>query len=78
MSIQKQAINTVAAVLLTNDVWVHSKALVATIENTDPILTGPEKKAAVLSELKAIGLDVGTAILNLAIELAVAYIKGVV
>ena len=75
MSIERQAINAVAGVLLSNQTWVHAKALVAAIENTDPTLTGPQKKEAVLNDLKLIGIDVGTSLLNLAIELAVVYLK---
>ena len=75
MSIQKAALNSLASVLLSNDVWVHAKALVAAIENTDPTLTGAEKHKAVITELEAIGGDVGTTLLNLAVEMACVYLK---
>ena len=42
---------------------------------TSQTLTGPEKKAEVINRLENIGLDVGSLIFNLLVELAVFWIK---
>lgn len=74
MSIEKLAINSLANVLYSDKFWVDTKALCAAINNTNPELTGSQKRVVVFEDLKKLGIDVIDPLINLAIELAVVYL----
>lgn len=76
MSIQRAVLNTFAGVLAEENIWAHAKALVAAIENTNPEMSGSEKRAAVYQDLLLIAEDIAKPILHLLIEMSVIYLKG--
>ena len=55
------------------DIWKQVQTMVYAME--DSTLPGPEKKQKVLEGLKTIGLEAAGWLLQLLIELAVAYIR---
>lgn len=63
------ALQTIIRALVGALNYERIKLLVADAEQ--PALSGEQKRALVLEEAKSIGLAIGTALLNLAIETAV-------
>jgi hypothetical protein len=71
--VKQSAINALASLLADGSTFERIKATVIRVE--DPKLSGAEKKQAVLDELKVIGVNVGGWLLNLIIELCVAWLR---
>ena len=76
MKVKQIAISTFAKLILGGDLWQHVRHLVSTID-TNSKLTGSQKHKSVAADLKAIFSDVGSALLNLAIELSLFWLRGV-
>jgi len=66
-------INTLAKLLVGGNLFDKVKEIVADLNNTE--LSGSEKKERALEDVYAIFADLSTRIVNLAIELAVAWAK---
>lgn len=66
-------LQTVIQALVGSFNYERVKALVENADTT--ALTGAEKRAAVIQEARTVGLAVGTALLNLAIEVAVQSLR---
>jgi hypothetical protein len=75
MNISKEIIDATAKLLLDNQLWSDCKYFVADVESHD--LTGAEKHAKVIKDLKFIFGDIEHVFLNLAIELAKVYMKAI-
>lgn len=73
MSIQQMLITTCANVLLSKSTFATIKDAVIQINMQN--LTGAQKRANVLKDLEKIALNIGESMLNLGVELAVAWIK---
>ena len=73
MSVERIAIEEFAALMVGGDIFKDIKHAVGVMSTKD--LTGPQKKAAVLSDFEHIREEIGSWALNLAIELAVAWFK---
>lgn len=67
------ALQTIMRTLIGSDNYQHLTQLVEITENTE--LHGKEKRERVIEEAQQIGLSVGTALLNLAIEVAVTALR---
>jgi hypothetical protein len=72
-TIQQAAIKQLAILLSNDTTWSRVKAAVNLQD--DPNTPGNEKKEACLKLLKEMGVDLATWLINLLIELAVAYLK---
>ncbi len=73
MNFKAMAINRFSSWLLSAEVWGHAQAAVNIVE--DPGKTGVEKRQAAIELLKAVFAGLASLTLNLAIELAVCYMK---
>lgn len=71
--IQTQIINLVGKVILGSSLWKTAQGLVNSTQLVTE-LSGAKKREAVLDQLKEMFTDVGLSLLNLAIELGVAYL----
>lgn len=67
------ALQTIIKALVGALNYERIKQFVVTVQSTE--LSGPEKRAKVLEDCQAIAVVVGTALVNLAIEIAVNAIK---
>lgn len=76
MSIKQIAISSFAKLILGSQVWADVRHLVSSIEPANH-LSGAEKRHSVFTDLQKIASDVTNILLNLAIELAVVWIKGI-
>jgi hypothetical protein len=70
---KKFIIDNFAAFMMSSRLWTRVKHIVATLESES--LTGAEKRARALDDLEVIGIDTAKFLVNLAIELAVAYLR---
>ena len=77
MKVKQIAISTFADLMLGGRLWKDVRHLVSSIE-TNTKLTGNEKRASVYADLKLIFEDISAVVLNLAIELATLWLRGVV
>lgn len=66
-------ITSFANVVIGNFNWERVKAVVVRMDDKD--LSGEEKRHLALKEIKIVGVDVAKWALNLAIELAVAWLR---
>ena len=76
MNFKSTAISTLAKLVLGSSLWANARHLVSTLE-TDTQLTNIEKRASVFNDLKAMAGNVGSVLLNCAIELALLWIRGI-
>lgn len=74
MNIKAFFIERLAILLLSGKVWGRIKHLVERV-NDDTGVTGEEKLAWVKYDAKQIGIDIAGHLLNLGIELAVAWLR---
>lgn len=77
MNIVNTAISVLVSILGQSDIFERIKHQINKIEDTNPDKPGLEKKATLMQELKIIGVEVSGLLLNVLIELAVLYIKGI-
>ena len=75
MNVKNIVISNFSALILGGKLWTDARHLVSTI-NGDTKLTGPQKRAAVFKDLQIIAGDATALILNVAIELATLWVKG--
>lgn len=73
MALKATVIQSFARFILGSNTFERIKGIVLRQEDKD--LSGEEKREAVLSEIKVIGMGIATWAINLAIELAVAYFR---
>lgn len=73
MSVKSVVISSFATFLLGSDIFQKIKNVVSKQEQK--LIEGPKKRDAVLAELQVIGIGVAANLLNLGIELAVAWLK---
>jgi len=73
MSVKSVVISSFATFLLGSDIFQKIKNVVS--EQEQKLIEGPKKRDAVLAELQVIGIGVAANLLNLGIELAVAWLK---
>jgi hypothetical protein len=73
MKVAPFAIQSFASFLLGAQIFERIKGVV--IRQEDKTLTGEEKRKAALDELSFLGIDIAKWMVNLAIELAVAYLR---
>lgn len=73
MNLKSTIISSFASFLLGSDTFDRVKGVVLRQENKD--LTGEEKRTAAFNEIKMIGMGIATWALNLAIELAVSWLR---
>lgn len=73
MNIKSKIISSFATFMLGSDVFERVKAIV--IRQDSKNIPGEEKRKEVLKEIKIIGLGIATFAVNLAIELAVSWLK---
>lgn len=76
MNIKSTTISTLAKLVLGSKLWADARHLVSTLE-TDTHLTNAEKRTAVFNDLKTLAGDVGSVLLNCAIELALLWMRGI-
>lgn len=76
MNFKRFLIDRLAALLLDRRLWERIKHLVARV-NDESGATGAEKREWVLYDARLIGIDVANYVLNLAVELAVTYLRSV-
>tara|TARA_R110000868_G_scaffold358444_1_gene620167 strand:- start:520 stop:756 length:237 start_codon:yes stop_codon:yes gene_type:complete len=76
MNFKSTAISSLAKLVLGSNLWANARHLVSTLE-TDTNLTNAEKRASVFNDLKILAGDVGSVLLNCAIELALLWIRGI-
>ena len=74
MNIKSAAISSFAKFIIGGNTFSRVLRIVSLVDK-NAFLRGEEKRALALHELKAIGLDVAQWAVNLAIELAVAWLK---
>ncbi len=74
MKVKSLAINAAATLLLDKNLWTKVKELVSNI-NPDDSLSSQEKHDKVMSDLKEVFSEIGTAVLNLGVSLAVVWLK---
>lgn len=74
MNVKAIVISNASKLILGGKLWTDVRHLVSTI-NGDTKLTGPEKRAVVFTDLRAIFSEVSTVLLNCAIELATLWVK---
>lgn len=75
MKLAPTIINSFAKFVIGSDVFTRVKAVVERQESKE--LSGVEKRQAALDEIKEIGLEIANWAINLALELAVAYLRSV-
>ncbi len=75
MNVKNIIISNFSALILGGKLWTDARHLVSTI-NGDTKLTGPQKRKAVFKDLQILAGDVSALILNVAIELATLWVKG--
>lgn len=75
MSLKTTIIQSFASFLLGSDTFDRVKA--AVLRQADKNISGDEKREFALEEMRLIGLGIASYLLNLGIELAVAWLKGV-
>jgi hypothetical protein len=73
VNIKQFAIQQFASFLLSGLTFKRIQRVVANIDNSE--LSGDQKRQAAFDEARSIGLDLATWLLNLGIELAVAWLK---
>lgn len=73
MNIKATIISNFAKFLIGGDIFERIKGIV--LRQDDKQLSGVEKRHAALEEIKIIGLSISTFFINLAIELAVTYLR---
>lgn len=73
MSIMPTIISSFASFILGSGTFERIKSVVLRQEEKD--LSGEQKRQAALDEIKVIGLGIASWAVNLAIELAVAYLR---
>ena len=74
-------IEQLASILIGSDTFVRIENSVKRWEEKakdelEPVTTGADKKAAVIAELEILGIELAGWLANLAVELAVAKLKG--
>lgn len=74
MKVVPYIIDKFASWAVGKDLFITTKKLVLEL-STNEKLTGPEKRERVLDALEDFGKELGLFIVNLAIELAVFYVK---
>lgn len=74
MKIEQYAVESAATLLLDHRFWYDVKLFVADASGQTN-LTGAEKKAKVRQDLLVVFGDIGDALINLGIELAVIWLK---
>ena len=75
MNLKATVISSFAKFLLGSDTFERIKAVVLRQEDKD--LPGEAKRISAVDEIKVIGLGIATWAVNLAIELAVSYLRTV-
>lgn len=75
MNVKNVIISNFPTLILGGKLWTDARHLVLTI-NGDNKLSGPEKRAAVFKDLQIIAGDATALTLNVAIELATLWVKG--
>lgn len=75
MNLKATVISSFAKFLLGSDTFERIKAIVLRQEEKD--LPGEAKRISAVDEIKVIGLGIATWAVNLAIELAVSYLRTV-
>lgn len=73
MKVKAVAIESFAHLLLGSDIF--PRVLRVVTRQADNDLTGEQKRAAAIEDFKTVGLELATWATNLAIELAVAWLK---
>ena len=73
MNLNKPLIDGFANFLFGENIWGKLQSVVRIVE--DPSSTGEQKRQAAISKAEEIGIDLAGFMLNLGIELAVAYIR---
>jgi len=73
MSVKAVVISSFASFLLGSDTFARIKGVV--LQQEQKLIEGSKKRDAVLAELQVIGIGVAANLLNLGIELAVAWLK---
>lgn len=76
MNFKSTAISSLAKLVLGSNLWANARHLVSTLE-TDTNLTNAEKRASVFNDLKLLAGNVGSVLVNCAIELALLWIRGI-
>lgn len=76
MNVKSVAISSLAKIALGSKLWASARHLVSSID-TDKNLTNAEKRESVFRDLKIIAGDIGSIIINCAIELALLWIRGI-
>jgi len=75
MQVAPLAISSFAKFILGGNVFKHLLSIVTFQQTNGHAVTGAEKKAYAIEQFKEIGLEITTWMLNLGIELSVAYLK---
>jgi hypothetical protein len=73
MSIKSTIIGSFAKIILGSDLFERIKATV--LRQEEKAIKGSKKRDAVLAELQVIGISTATYLINLGIELAVAWLR---
>ena len=73
MALKATIISSFAKIILGSALFERIKATVIRVDDKD--VSGKEKREAVLSELKVIGISAASYLLNLGIELAVSWLR---
>jgi hypothetical protein len=73
VNIKAAAISSFAKFIFGGDIFKRVLGIV--VRQQDKKLSGPEKRYAAIEDIKTIGLEIAGWAVNLAIELAVAYLK---
>ena len=74
MKVQTLMIDAASKLLMNQQLWEDAKQLCADIDNSKK-LTSTEKHAKVITDLKKMFTDIATATLNLAVAMAVVWIR---
>jgi len=75
MNVKNIVISNFSALILGGKLWTDARHLVSTINGNNK-LSGTEKRAAVFKDLQILAGDATALILNVAIELATLWVKG--
>jgi hypothetical protein len=73
MALKSTIISSFAKIILGSSLFERIKATV--IRQEEKFIAGSKKREAVLAELQVIGISAATYLINLGIELAVAWLK---
>jgi hypothetical protein len=73
MSLKSTIISSFAKIVLGSSLFYRIKATVLRVDGDD--IPGSEKRDAVVNELRIIGISAASYLINLGIELAVAYLR---